>query len=242
MAGQCMQIGGLTLVLIGVLGVCLTCGLPMWRQTSVVGAKSQLVWDGLWVTCIHQVTGQKECSRHTSSTKTADIRAGRALTLISIFISELGFVITLFGGGKTNCSDATLPTNSSFRKKVCLLGGGLCVLAGVLCLASVSWSAVATISTFRGPSVTATMKTEVGSSIYIGWASSMLLLLGGAVICCVCGERNQSPYSNAESSTNTQSHSSYEIQSDFSRVFDASATHHECINIYYTGLLGIMLI
>ena len=34
---------GLTMVQIGVLGVCLTCGLPMWRQTSFVGAKAQLV-------------------------------------------------------------------------------------------------------------------------------------------------------------------------------------------------------
>lgn len=38
MGGQGKQIGGLALVLLGVLGVCLACGLPMWRETSFVGA------------------------------------------------------------------------------------------------------------------------------------------------------------------------------------------------------------
>lgn len=38
MAGQGRQIGGLALCMLGVLGVCLACGLPMWRETSFVGA------------------------------------------------------------------------------------------------------------------------------------------------------------------------------------------------------------
>lgn len=38
MEGQGRQIGGLTLVLMGVLGVCVACGLPMWRETSFVGS------------------------------------------------------------------------------------------------------------------------------------------------------------------------------------------------------------
>lgn len=38
MGGQGRLIGGLALVLLGVLGVCLACGLPMWRETSFVGA------------------------------------------------------------------------------------------------------------------------------------------------------------------------------------------------------------
>lgn len=77
--------------------------------------------------------------------------------------------------------------------QACLLGGALCVLAGILCLVSVSWSAVATISTYNDPFVVAALKREVGSSIYIGWASSVLLLLGGALICYVCGEKESPP-------------------------------------------------
>lgn len=125
--------------------------------------------------------------------------------------------------------------------QVYLLGGALCVLAGVLCLASVRWSAVATISTFKYPSVTAGKKREVGSSIYVGWASSMLLLLGGAVMCCVSGERNPSSYSNAVSSTDTQSLLIYVIEPDV-RLFDAAAILPErnSLNIHHTELWGIM--
>ncbi|XP_042354896.1 claudin-4-like [Plectropomus leopardus] len=205
MGGQGRQIGGLALVLIGVLGVCLTCGLPMWRETSFVGANivtAQSVWDGLWLHCIVQATGQMQCKRHTTSiTMTSDIQAGRALTLISIIAGLLGFIVTLLGGGVVNCSGAPPdplepPTNSSSRKKVCLLGGALCILAGILCLVSVSWSAAATISIYNDPFVTAALKREVGSSIYIGWVASVLLLLGGALICFVCGEKERPPPSN----------------------------------------------
>lgn len=38
MEGQGRQIGGLVVVLMGVLGVCVVCGLPMWRETSFVGS------------------------------------------------------------------------------------------------------------------------------------------------------------------------------------------------------------
>lgn len=35
------------------------------------------------------------------------------------------------------------------------------------------------------------MKREVGSSVYIGWVSSLLLLLGGALMCLVCGKEER---------------------------------------------------
>ncbi|XP_076605990.1 claudin-4-like [Chaetodon auriga] len=214
MGGQGKQIGGLVLVVMGVLGVCLACGLPMWRETSFVGANiltAQSVWEGLWLQCVIQATGQMQCKRHTTSTTmTADIQAGRALTLLSILLGFLGFIVTLGGGGVANCSGAPPdpldpPTTASSRKKASLLGGLLCILAGLLCLVSVSWSAVATISIYNDPLVVAALKREVGSSIYIGWAASLLLLLSGALICSVCGEKERSqppfysytPYSNS---------------------------------------------
>ncbi|XP_036975650.1 claudin-4-like [Acanthopagrus latus] len=214
MAGQGRQIGGLTLVLMGVLLVCVTCGLPMWRETSFVGANivtAQSVWDGLWLHCVLQATGQMQCKRHTTSkTLTSDFQAGRALTLISILAGLLGFIITLGGGGVVNCSDAPpdpLEPPTTSRKKASLLGGALSVLAGVLCLVSVSWSAAATVLVYNDPLVIAALKREVGSSIYIGWAASLLLLLGGALICFICGEKERTPppyYSYMPYGTNIQ--------------------------------------
>ncbi|XP_044077739.1 claudin-4-like [Siniperca chuatsi] len=169
----------------------------MWWRTSFVGANvvtTQSVWDGLWLHCILQATGQMQCKRHTASiTLTPDIQAGRALTLLSIL---LGFIVTLLRGGVANCSGAPPdplehPTTSSSRKKGSLLGGVLCIL----CLVSVSWSVGTTISVYNDPSVAAALKREVGSSIYIGWSSSVLLLLGGALICFFCGEKERSQHS-----------------------------------------------
>lgn len=225
MGGQGRLIGGLALCLVGVLGVCVSCGLPMWRETSFVGANvvtAQSVWDGLWLHCVVQSTGQMQCKRHkTLITLTFDIQAGRALTLISIIAGFLGFIVTLLGGGAVNCSgDPPDPqenrSSSATKKKACLLGGALCILAGILCLISVTWSAAATISLYNDPLVISALKREVGSSIYIGWVSSVLLLLSGALICFVCGEeeRYEPSYYYTPYNSNTQSRRSDTIRSD----------------------------
>lgn len=82
------------------------------------------MWDGLWLHCIHQATGQMQCKTHlTANTMTSDLQAGRALTLLSILAGMLGFLIALLGGGVANCSGSPpdqleLQSNYSSRKKV----------------------------------------------------------------------------------------------------------------------------
>lgn len=82
------------------------------------------VWDGLWLHCIIQATGQMQCKAHTSpATMTSDIQVGRALSLLSILAGLLGFVVALLGGGVVNCSGAPPdpsepPSAASSRKKV----------------------------------------------------------------------------------------------------------------------------
>lgn len=121
--------------------------------------------------------------------------------------------------------------------QACLLGGVLCVLAGVLCLISASWSAAITISVYNDPLVTQALKREVGSSVYIGWASSVLLLLGGALICFVCGEKERPrppQYSFMQNSTNAPftggssrpaTLRSDTMRSNDSRMFDRHSTN-----------------
>uniref|UniRef100_UPI003AAB83EA claudin-4-like n=1 Tax=Centroberyx gerrardi TaxID=166262 RepID=UPI003AAB83EA len=254
MGGQGRLIGGLALCLMGVIGVCVACGLPMWRETSFVGANivtAQSVWDGLWLHCVFQATGQMQCKRHTSDlTMTPDIQAGRALTLLSILTGLLGFIVTLLGGGVVNCSGAPPDhaepqSTSSSKKKVlelysyfgyclaALLGGALCVLSAILCLVSVSWSAGNTISVYNDPLVASALKREVGSSIYIGWASSLLLLLGGALICFICGGKERShpsypsyraymPYRSSSSHFSDRSSHTAAVRSDIIRQKNSS--------------------
>ncbi|XP_072301933.1 claudin-4-like [Eucyclogobius newberryi] len=200
MAGQYMQMWGLTLGFMGILGVALTCGLPMWRETSFVGANvvtAQLVWDGLWLHCVVQATGQIQCKRHSAPSLTADLQAGRALTLISIVCGFLGFMVVMFGGGVVNYSgedpDPTRYESRSTRKKVRILGGVLCALAGVLCLISVSWSAGITTFINNDPLVITALKRDIGSSVYIGLVSSVLLLLAALLIGLVCWDKDTPP-------------------------------------------------
>ena len=60
-----------------------------------------------------------QCKRQPSLT--SDIQAGRALTLLSIILGILGFIIALLGGGVANCSGAEPDQSyyaSNSRKKV----------------------------------------------------------------------------------------------------------------------------
>ncbi|XP_056451431.1 claudin-4-like [Gadus chalcogrammus] len=204
MEGQGRLIGGLALVLVGILGVGLTTGLPMWRESSFVGANivsAQTIWDGLWLACVVQSTGQMQCKKPSGITYTTDLQAGRALTLLSIILGLIGFIIAIMGGGVANCSSAppddyyttSQSGTRSSQNKAALLGGLLCLVAGVLCLVAVIWSAALTAYVSNDPLIVTSLKRDVGTSIYIGLASGVLLLLGGAVVCMVCGNKPSAP-------------------------------------------------
>lgn len=76
-----------------------------------------------------------------------------------------------------------------------ITGGILCIVTGVVILIPVTWSATFTIQDFQSTLTTETQKREIGASIYIGWASAALLILGGGLLCSACpkDERNKYP-------------------------------------------------
>ena len=65
--------------------------------------------------------------------------------------------------------------------------------AGVLCLVAVIWSAALTGYVSNDPLVVSSLKRDVGTSIYIGLAAGFLLLVGGAMVCMVCGSKPSDP-------------------------------------------------
>nr|XP_055051535.1 claudin f [Misgurnus anguillicaudatus] len=169
-------------------GICLCCGLPMWRVTTFIGANivsGQIVWDGLWMNCVMQSTGQMQCKIQDSIMKqTQDLQAARALTVIAILISFVGMLLTFVGGQCSSC----LKRESSMAK-VLILGGILCIIAGVVCLIPVCWSCAYTISDYESVLTIQTQKRELGASIYIGWGAAGLLLFGGIILCTSCPPR-----------------------------------------------------
>ncbi|XP_065137857.1 uncharacterized protein [Paramisgurnus dabryanus] len=182
------EISGQVLCFVGFVGVCLSCGLPMWRVTTYIGANivsGQIVWDGLWMNCVMQSTGQMQCKIQDSIMKqTQDLQAARALTVIAILISFVGMLLTFVGGQCSSC----LKRESSMAK-VLILGGILCIIAGVVCLIPVCWSCAYTIYDYESVLTIQTQKRELGASIYIGWGAAGLLLFGGIILCTSCPPR-----------------------------------------------------
>ncbi|XP_017547257.2 claudin f [Pygocentrus nattereri] len=182
------EVAGQTLCFIGFVGTCLTCGIPMWRVTNYIGANivtGQIIWDGLWMNCVMQSTGQMQCKLQSSiMTLTQDLQAARALTVISILISFIGVLLTFIGGRCSSCLK-----NESSMAKLVILGGILCIVAAVVCVIPVSWSAAVTISDYQNPLIPTTQKREIGGCVYIGWGTAVILLIGGIILCTSCPPR-----------------------------------------------------
>uniref|UniRef100_A0A672SQI0 Claudin n=1 Tax=Sinocyclocheilus grahami TaxID=75366 RepID=A0A672SQI0_SINGR len=63
------QILGICLATVGFLGSIVICGLPNWKVSAFIGANivtSQIIWDGLWMNCVVQSTGQMQCMVYDS--------------------------------------------------------------------------------------------------------------------------------------------------------------------------------
>ncbi|RXN22417.1 claudin-4-like protein [Labeo rohita] len=182
------EVSGQVLCFIGFVGICVCCGIPMWRVTSYIGANivtGQVVWDGLWMNCVMQSTGQMQCKIQDSIMRlTQDLQAARALTIIAIVIGFVGMLLTFVGGQCSSCLK-----NESSMAKVLICGGILCMIAGVVCLIPVCWSSAYTISDFQSILTIETQKRELGASIFIGWGASGCLLLGGIILCTSCPKR-----------------------------------------------------
>ncbi|KAK7883061.1 hypothetical protein WMY93_029235 [Mugilogobius chulae] len=179
------EVAGQVLSFIGLVGVCVTCGVPMWRVTSYIGANivtGQIVWDGLWMNCVMQSTGQMQCKLNENLMKmTRDLQAARALIIISLIFAFVGFMISFLGAKCTSC----LKKEASMANVV-IISGCLIILAAILDLIPVCWSAAYTITDYQNPLTIETQKREIGASIYIGWASAAILLIGGIILTTSC--------------------------------------------------------
>ncbi|NP_001089583.1 claudin 4 L homeolog [Xenopus laevis] len=194
MASMGLQVLGIALSVIGWLGALVCCVLPMWRVSAFIGNNivvAQIIWEGLWMNCVVQSTGQMQCKVYDSLLALPqDLQAARALTVIAVIVALLGLLFSIIGGKCTNCVE-----DESSKAKVIIVSGIVFIVAGVLTLIPVSWSANNIIRDFYNPLVVEAQKRELGASLYIGWAAAALLLLGGAMLCCNCPPRDQKPYS-----------------------------------------------
>ncbi|XP_009082749.1 PREDICTED: claudin-3-like [Acanthisitta chloris] len=193
MATMTMQLGGLMMAAVGWLGSILTCALPMWKVTAFIGSNivvAQVFWEGLWMNCVYESTGQMQCKGYDSLLElTSDLQAARALVVTSIFVAFLAFLISLSGADCTRCVD-----DSNAKNRISVVAGVIFILSSIMLLIPVSWSANSIVSNFYNPMVPQALKRELGAALYIGWASSALQLFGGSILCCSGPQSQQDSY------------------------------------------------
>lgn len=179
------QMLGTALCIIGWIGVIVVCALPQWKVTAFIGQNivtAQTTWEGIWMTCVVQSTGQMQCKVYDSMLAlSTDLQAARALTIVSILAGLFGLLLAIAGGKCTNCVEDEVT-----KAKVGMAAGAIFIIAGLLCLIPVSWTANTIIRNFYNPLLAGSQKMELGAALFIGWGASALLILGGALLCANC--------------------------------------------------------
>lgn len=186
-----MQMLGIAVCIIGWIGTIITCALPQWKVTAFVGTviiTAQVTWQGIWMNCVVQSTGQMQCKVYDSMLALSqDLQAARALMIICILIGVIGILLAIAGGKCTNCV-----SNESTKAKIIMTAGIIFIIAGILCLIPVSWTANTVIRNFYDPLQSTRGKNELGAALYIGWGAAALLILGGGLLCANCPPKDNS--------------------------------------------------
>ncbi len=190
MASLGLQILGVALSSVGLLGTIMTCVLPMWRVTAFIGnniVTAQVIWEGLWMSCVVQSTGHMQCKVYDSLLALSpDLQAARALLVLSIVLSVFGILLAVVGGKCTTCIE-----NKTAKARVVISAGLFFLISGLLCVTPVCWSAYTIIRDFYNPLLMDAQRRELGASLYTGWGAAGLLLTGGAILCCQCPQKDQ---------------------------------------------------
>ncbi|XP_056612576.1 claudin-4-like [Triplophysa dalaica] len=185
-----LQMLGIALGIIGWIGVILACALPMWLVTAFIGQNivtAQTTWEGIWMTCVVQSTGQMQCKVYDSMLAlSSDMQAARAMCIVSILLGLVGILLAGAGGKCTNCIE-----DENAKSKVGIVSGVVFIIGGVLCLIPVCWTANTAIRDFYNPLTPGSMKKELGASLFIGWGASALLIIAGGMLCANCPPKDQ---------------------------------------------------
>nr|XP_014591818.1 claudin-17 [Equus caballus] len=193
MAFYPVQIAGLVLGFLGMIGTLATTLLPQWRVSAFIGSNIivfERLWEGLWMTCVRQARVRLQCKFYSSLLALPPaLEAARALMCVAVALSLIALVIGICGMKQIQC------TGSNERTKAYLLGtsGVLFILTGIFVLIPVSWTANIIIRDFYNPAINIGRKRELGAALFLGWASTAVLFIGGSLLCafCCCNRKKQ---------------------------------------------------
>lgn len=153
------------------------------------------------MSCVEQSTGQQQCKSYDSIlVLTSDLQAARAMIIISCMLCCLSILVLFCGADFTTCIE-----NEDIKPKISLAAGVGLLLAGLLVIIPVSWSANIVVQNFNNPNVA--QKMELGECIFVGWGSGVVLLLAGGLLCCFSRPKSGSSggtarFTNSSGATN----------------------------------------
>ncbi|XP_029914863.1 claudin i [Myripristis murdjan] len=197
-----VQMGCVALGVLGLIGAIVCCAVPRWRVSSFVGSNivtAQSAQEGLWMNCVVQSTGQQQCKNYDSLlVLSADLQAARAMLIISCMLSSLSLLILFCGADFTTCVES-----EDAKAKISLVAGVGLLLAGLLVIIPVSWSAHNVVRDFNNPLVAPAQKRELGACIFVGWGAGAVLILAGGLLCCFSRPKSGGSGGNAKYYSNS---------------------------------------
>ncbi|XP_057684891.1 claudin-4-like [Corythoichthys intestinalis] len=202
---------GIVLAMLGLAGTVMICALPMWKVTAFIGTRlvvMQVFWEGLWMTCVSEYTGQMQCKLYDALLDLSpELQAARGLVCVGMVLGCLGFLVFLVGARCTKCLN-----HPRIKARVVVVSGLIFGLAGLAPMVAVSWTANSVIKDFYNPRVPEGLKREMGAAIYIGFIASALLLCGGGFLCASGPPSRGAIRSNAYAPAGTRADNSYGIK------------------------------
>lgn len=160
--------------------------MSCWLTLTTDLLQAEIYQLGLWETCVVQEQGVLQCRPYDSLLGLPpDIRLARILMLATLATSLMGLTLAIPGIYVVNGCRGTETLKA--KRTLKMLGGMLCLAAGILCLVPVSYVAHLTILKFFDESLPDVVpRWEFGDALFWGWGSSFLHLVAGALLLTSC--------------------------------------------------------
>ncbi|OBS75627.1 hypothetical protein A6R68_17917 [Neotoma lepida] len=160
--------GSFSLAMLAWIGTIVCCGLPKWRVKKI--SERKVIWEGLWYLCEDDGLSSLSCMPYNS----------RPVLPLDLQVSEFWLSSASSSPHKLITSLSNININN--EEKIMMAESVLFLVTGLLLLVPVSWVTHNVILSIANPQMVSQWKPEMGASPYLGWLSSLLLLLRGALL------------------------------------------------------------
>nr|XP_004570507.2 claudin-10-like [Maylandia zebra] len=200
MGNMATEITAFFLTISGWILVSSTLPTDYWKVSSVDGTviTTATFWSNLWKTCVTDSTGVSNCKDFPSMLALdAYIQVCRGLMIAAVSLGFFGAILALVGMKCTKIGGS-----KTTKAWLTVLSGFHFILSGLCCMTACSIYARRITADFFDPLFVA-QKFELGAALFIGWAGSVLCILGGLIFCLSLSEgfsiRAEYSYSGAAS-------------------------------------------